>query len=412
MRFMGKLKKLVRDEDGNVLVVCASCIPLLIGAAGFAIDTIHLSLAKRELQRAADSGALAAAFAVTQDTDPKEAVKYDLEVNSRVKIAATPTVEQAPAGTEWAGDQGAVRVRMSTTRATPFFGFFIEDTQTLNADATARAFGSGTFCVQSLYDGTSPGIVVTGNADLDLSCGMSTNSRGSPAVTAGGSSTVRASPIMAMGGIPPSSSFVGGTDLQPYSAKQKDPLAHVPDPPPSYCSNSLGAMAVQPNSTQTFSPGCYSSIDLKGTATLNPGIYYVDGGDVSFGAQTNVTGHGVTIVMTGPNGNAGDIKLNGGASLDLKAPATGPYKGVVLYRDRRAPVIDVKFNGGGNLSLQGALYLPTTDLDMLGNFNLTAECLQIVGRILTFKGTADLRNNCPANSGSSHFNATVVRLVR
>jgi hypothetical protein len=224
-----------------------------------------------------------------------------------------------------------------------------------------------------------------------------------------GSSSVRATPVAAMGNIPASSNFVAGTKLIPNTAKQRDPLAHVPNPPPQFCSNNLD---VQSKDEATISPGCYKSMDLKGTVKLNPGTYYINGGDVSFGAQSKVTGTGVTIVLTGTDGDAGSLDINGGADITLSAPGSGDYKGIAIYRDRRASVETVKFNGGGALNVQGALYMPTTDFDMMGNFDLKTQCMQLVGRIFTFRGTADLKNNCPAGSGSSAFSGTRVRLVR
>src|SRR3546814_104397 len=104
-------------------------------------------------------------------------------------------------------------------------------------------------------------------------------------------------------------------------------------------------------------------------------------------------------------------KMNGGAEINLTAPTSGDYKGVVLYRDRRADVIDVKFNGGAGFDFTGAIYMPTTNLEMLGNFEFNSQCLQLVGRILTFNGTAEIENNCPPASGASAFRASVVRLV-
>src|SRR3546814_7963663 len=96
--------------------------------------------------------------------------------------------------------------------------------------------------------------------------------------------------------------------------------------------------------------------------------------------------------MTGTNGDAGDIKINGGAEINLTAPTSGDYKGVVLYRDRRADVIDVKFNGGAGFDFTGAIYMPTTNLEMLGNFEFNSQCLQLVGRIRSEEHTSELQS--------------------
>ncbi len=60
------LRRLLRSERGNVLVIGATTIPLIIGAGAVGLDTIQYSLWKRQLQRAADSSAIAGAYALSQ----------------------------------------------------------------------------------------------------------------------------------------------------------------------------------------------------------------------------------------------------------------------------------------------------------------------------------------------------------
>ena len=75
-------------------------------------------------------------------------------------------------------------------------------------------------------------MTATGNADVDLGCGMITNSTSLTAAVATGSSDVNASPIAAVGGIPASTHWASGTILQPFTMAQPDPFAAV-NPPAS-----------------------------------------------------------------------------------------------------------------------------------------------------------------------------------
>ena len=50
-------KKLWNDKRGNALIIAGAALPLLVGSAGLATDTIQWALWKRQLQRAADSAA-------------------------------------------------------------------------------------------------------------------------------------------------------------------------------------------------------------------------------------------------------------------------------------------------------------------------------------------------------------------
>ena len=60
---IGFFKKLWRDKRGNALVIAAAALPLVLGSAGLASDTIEWALWKRQLQRAADSAAIAGVYA-------------------------------------------------------------------------------------------------------------------------------------------------------------------------------------------------------------------------------------------------------------------------------------------------------------------------------------------------------------
>ena len=55
-------KRLWNDKRGNVLIIAGAALPLLIGSAGLATDTIQWTLWKRQLQRAADSAAIAGVY--------------------------------------------------------------------------------------------------------------------------------------------------------------------------------------------------------------------------------------------------------------------------------------------------------------------------------------------------------------
>ena len=62
---------------------------------------------------------------------------------------------------------------------------------------------------------------------------MITMSTSMSAAVATGSSSVTASPIAAVGGIPASNNWGAGTVLQPFSLAQEDPFANVDVPTPT-----------------------------------------------------------------------------------------------------------------------------------------------------------------------------------
>src|SRR3954447_19306209 len=82
-------RKLWRDKRGNALVIAAAALPLVIGSAGLASDTIQWTLWKRQLQRAADSGAIAGVYSIVETagtrTGVSDAVTRDLTYNGHIK---------------------------------------------------------------------------------------------------------------------------------------------------------------------------------------------------------------------------------------------------------------------------------------------------------------------------------------
>ena len=67
-------RKLWRDKRGNALIIAAAALPLVIGSAGLASDTIQWALWKRQIQRAADSGAIAGVYSIVENSGGRTGV--------------------------------------------------------------------------------------------------------------------------------------------------------------------------------------------------------------------------------------------------------------------------------------------------------------------------------------------------
>ncbi|HEX8640394.1 MAG TPA: pilus assembly protein TadG-related protein [Allosphingosinicella sp.] len=419
MRALAWLNKLRRNESGNVLAITAAALPLMLGGAAMAIDTIQLEVWKRQLQRAADSAAIAGAYAEAQGREAVDAVHRDLDENSFPTLSVPETVLEGARN----GFDRTVYVSLTTQRTVPFMSLFTNEPNTITVDATAALVGEGDFCMLSLYDGEDVGINANGNADVNLTCGMYSNSRNDDsAITAGGTSSITAEPVTTVGEVDETGqNFAPGTTFRPHSAPMADPFADVPLPtPPSPCP----ALSVPSNGPTVIRdasiPGqnCFSSMNIDGTLQLNPGVYYIDGGNIDLKGKIQSVGTGgVTLIMTGHTNDAagdlvvGDFIQNGGGKLIIEASESGPYQGIALYRDPRAAYRLVKINGGADTTITGAIYMPTTDLWLGGNASFDATCLQVVARIITFRGGADMQNGCEDGSSSQMIRRMVVRLV-
>ncbi len=396
-----------------MLVIAAAAMPVLIGAAGLATDTIQWTLWKRQMQRQADSAAMAGAYALAQGKAVTPSAQADLARNAQVVLTATPLIEHAPSAGPYAGDARAVRVALEARHALAFSGLFLPSGPAIRAEATAAVLSNGNYCVLSLETGTEPGVTFQGSTTVDMGCGIATNSRGSNAISAGGSSSIRATPVAAVGGITESSNYQSHTTFLPYTIPQDDPYASLPTPSVSGCSPKVN---VGPQGVQSLSPGCYKGMDIKGALTLQPGTYLIDGGTFDVGSQAQLSGTGVTIILTSATaasnpGSIATVNMNGGATVQLSAPTSGTYAGILFYQDRRATYQTNKFNGNSNSAYQGAIYMPAQNVEWTGTAGMVTDCLQIVSRRVYFSGNSSVNNSCPAGSGSHSFQGTRVRLV-
>ncbi|QNP42758.1 hypothetical protein H9L15_11670 [Sphingomonas daechungensis] len=286
-------------------------------------------------------------------------VAYDLKKNNLTGIATWCGLTNPPTVGSYTADSNAVRVVLEIQKKLAFSGLFMNAAPTIRGISTATIVPSGDYCVISLENQAVTGIDATGSTDVDLGCGMITNSTSMSAAVATGSSDVGASPVAAVGGIPASTHWHTGTVLQPFTLAQADPFAGVTAPPATdFPSGACPSVTVNPNTSASLTAGCYSSLNLKGNVTLGSGTYIIDGGSFSTGAQANVSCSGCTIVLTNRSSSAtatiGGVDMNGGADVDMTAPSSGTYKGILIYQDRRATADNSqKVNGNSSSSLQG-----------------------------------------------------------
>jgi Flp pilus assembly protein TadG len=412
---ISSMKRLWRDRRGNALVLAGAALPLLVGSAGLATDTIQWALWKRQLQRAADSAALAGVYAKVQansQQSPEQSVTADLGKNNNTKANMLSGYPQVtfPTSTGWTN---GVKVTLAAQKSLSFSSMFLSNPPVIQAEATAATIATGVYCVVSLVRLSSTGITATGNSKIDLGCGMITNSTSLTAAIATGSSKVYATPIAAVGSIKKSDNW-GTAELLPFTVAQEDPYASV-EPDTTGCPGS--ALKVNSNETATISPGCYSKIDLDGTVTMQDGTYIIDGGNLSIGAQAKVTCNSCTFVLTnsssGTTATIGMADVNGGAQVNLKAPDSGKYKGLLFYQDRRASSSNGnvnKINGNSDSLMEGAFYFPNQKLDVNGTANLKFKCAKFVAYIVEFSGNGGITNTC-SGYGDGAIMGKHVRLV-
>lgn len=425
---MAFMKKLWRDKRGNALIIMAGALPLVIGSAGLASDTIQWTLWKRQLQRAADSAALAAVYDRIANngatTNVSAAVTNDLGRNNHTGISLVGGYPQLayPAGTNWTNP---VRVTLALQKSLGFSSVFLANAPVITTQATAATVSTGVYCVVSLVETGETGIKATGNGDINMGCGMITNSTSLTAAIATGSSEVTASPIAAVGDIQNSDNW-GGAELLPFTVKQADPFKDVNPPAFSPCQGNANKLSWNNTGTYDLSVShanqtiCVSAIDLqKGIVNLGTdAVYVIDGGSFDIGSQSTVNCTRCTIILTnsdtGSSPTIGKLNFNANGQINMSAPTSGTYDGILFYQDRRAPSGSSevnKINGNSDSVLTGAFYFPKQQIQINGSGGLTMTCAQFVSYTIEFSGNSSINNTCTGGYGDGKIMGKHVRLV-
>lgn len=411
--------KLWRSKRGNALVIAGAALPLVIGSAGLASDTIQWVLLKRQLQRAADSAAIAGVYAKVLGNDQTSAVNTDLTKNQNTGYSLQAGYPQITNPTV-ANTTNTVRVVLQVTQPLHFSGLFISSSPAIQASATAATVQTGAYCVVSLEPTATTGITATGNSTLNLGCGMITNSTSLNAAIATGSSEVHASPVAAVGDIQDSSHW-NSAELLPFTVAEADPFAGVNVPSFTGCQGGSNAFNDHVHDVTDWSADtgthCVSSMNVQGTLRLGSATYIIDGGSFTANSQASISCTGCTIVFTNsstsPTATIGGIaNINGSAQLNMTAPSSGNFNGILFYQDRRATAGTTNsINGNSSSTFSGAVYFPNQQLDINGTSNLNFTCAQFVARDVSFSGNGSVNNSCPGGYGGSNIMGRHVRLV-
>jgi len=417
VRLTKKLARFLRDRRGNYAVITALMSPVLIGSAGLATEGGLWMYVHQNLQGAADSAAISAA------------TQYGLNVNASLDNQAqsviatygytvgtagtTVTVNRPPSSGSYTGNNQAIEVIVTTQQSRMLSALFSSGNVTLTGRAVALPGNNGTGCVLSLNLTASGGVSSKGNSGITLNqCSVYDDSNdSSSALVNGGTATIDALSVNVVGAISGGSGITTTQGTYVGISPIADPYASVVMPTPGSCDYNNKTY----KNTSTIDPGVYcNGIQLNAGAvvTMNPGIYFIDRGSLQMAGGSTLQGTGVTIIFTSSTGNNyADATINGGATLAITAPTTGPTAGIAMFGDRSMPTSTTfKFNGGDTQTIGGAVYLPKGTLQYAGGNNANTNCTQVIGDTVSFVGNSLLKINC-SGSGTRPIGSSVAALV-
>ncbi|MBC6982144.1 pilus assembly protein TadG-related protein [Caulobacter sp. 17J80-11] len=379
-----------RSEGGNVALLFALTLPLVAGGAGLGIETTYWYFKDLELQAASDAAAYAAAIdkrAGASDAEIAATAKREAVANGFTIAGGTVVVNTPPSSGKFAGSPDAVEVQLRS----PVQRFFTKVFSKSKVEARARSVAvfqtAASACVLALHPSASGAAKFSGSSSLTLNgCSVMTNSVAADATITQGSNSLKTTCLISVGGVALSGANLTMTECDApvtQAPPVADPYRNVPEPSASGpCKPDVGA---------TRTPGIYcSGMSLSGTVNLQPGVYVVTGGNLKINANTKVMGEGVTIFFNGSS----SPQINGSATIQVSAPTSGPYSGVLFMGDRESTAGRATFNGTADSKMTGAIYFANNAVEYLGDFEGENGCTQVVARTVEWNGNATFNADC------------------
>ncbi|HSR46810.1 MAG TPA: pilus assembly protein TadG-related protein [Anaerolineales bacterium] len=429
------MKNHTDGQRGQVLVLVALVLVLLMGFAGLALDGGNIYTDRRSAQAAADTAALSGALAVVQgygSYQVGEIARYRAGENGYID-SSTMTVEVywPPISPHpYAGDPAYVQVLITHQLETIFAHFFYDGPfiHTVEAVAHARVnedllpgyaiyADNPMACPGVEFDGT-PGTIVRGggsilsNSTRSCTCGAS----GAAGVTRGTGSVQVVDPLGRAGIFSVGcwkqmgSTFISVPPPQGNAGQEAVDAPPLPDCSGLPDHRSEGDKVF--NGAATIAPGRYDSLWVTGhgALTMQPGIYCLSGRLQSVSphlafqidAQGMVNGTDVMIYLESGGGGlrsagsststllAGDPSGAGVAEL---VDASGEdWRGMLLYVHPNNTNV-VHLSGGSDSTYTGTIYAPGSHCTVQGNGAALALNTQMICDTVRITGTGDIDVN-------------------
>jgi hypothetical protein len=261
------------------------------------------------------------------------------------------------------------------------------------------------------------GVVLRPNSNVEMDCGMTTNSSSRHAVQADSSSRLQVQALRAYGKVD-GGGAINHSGVRDYALAQDDPLDGTDPPlvPNTGCPN----VTVNAGSKEVaLDPGCYANMTLNGDVRLQDGEYILNKGNFVVGPQGHVSCDACTIFLTSESaatdgGSIGKVKISSDATVKMGATREGPNAGILFYQDRHAasdlPGDENRIGGSSFSTLKGLLYFPSETIYLDGNMNPDLQCTRFVARRLVFAGRVYISKSCDGLDKVT-FEATEVRLI-
>jgi hypothetical protein len=408
------MKKNFPSERGQAIIVIALALVGLLALTALAIDGGNAYSERRRAQNAADTTVLDSALAKVRGqnlyTEGLARAASNSYVDSDPTAGSTsPDVNveiyNPPISGPYTGHAEYVQA-IITAEVPTYFGRVIGITKVTNkVEAVARAkppVFSPMFYGNAIV-GLSPddckAVVYQGNANTTVTgSGIYVNSNCESSAFFNNSSSAQLTA--------PCLQSVGGIEYKP-GAINIPPACIItgaaPLPPPIYPNPTCSDNAEKDGNT--LSPGNYNgTFPPAGVTELESGVYCVNG---NFRLNAGDVLNGTEVIIR----VSGDVRWNGGATINLSAPTSGPFEGLLLFLPE-GNTNEVEINGNSGSTFTGTILAPSASVSINGSGGVTGLNSQVIGYTVNLSGTSNTTINYNAGQNYQAPENPAVQLVQ
>ena len=429
---LSAIARFSHDEHGISAIVVAVALPGLIGFGALGAETGLWYSIKLHNQSAADAAAISAAYQVIAG---KTNVTNDL----------TPAASAAAAQNGYSGTSPVVIYPYSDSTVRSGIAVTLQQTQpallasmflsgvTIATKAVAVIEVLDHPCILALS--TSGTDVEVGAASaLDLSnCSVAANSTSRSSINIQDSTgSITAATLVTPGEIslqgnaidpaaPPSEFILSSQPMigarstaDPYAGTLTHTFLATGMPTTGSCKSSTTRNVKTYSKANCVIAGL--SIKTGQTVVLIPGTYWITG-NLTIGSSgilkcpTCDNVKGVTIILIAHKNEIGYVSMASNATLNLNAPSSGPFAGLVFAQDSSGLPNGTTYTSTYSTlsmalgaTLNGLVYFPNSSITVEGSTSATgSKCLLLVVDTVTFNGTFNLETSGCASAGLTNL---------
>lgn len=350
--------KILRDENGQALVLTALTMTVLVAALGLAVDVGMLFRARRQLQTAADAAATSGALQLSYGQSATTAADNAAAANGAQNgVNGTSVTVQSPPLSGPFASAGYVQVAIQQSAPTYFMRVFGINAVNIATQAIATDAKPGTGCIY-LMAPSGTGLSIQGDYNVNATgCGIYVNSSSPDALNVTGNGGLIDAPYL---------NVVGGSNGQTTKPTAQttgvlpvsNPLGNISGPTPGNggCANTSSATSITGDYSSSDDDGgggaiCFSNPVSLSNANLGSGIYVFENG-VTVSGTVNITSGTLDVY-------GGSLTQSSNSLLNITAPTSGAYNGIaILQPANNSSQLQVQF-GSSNQTLDGYIYAPS-----------------------------------------------------